>query len=161
IFAVAAYAGLRRGEIEALRWSAYRDGELHVEYSIWSGKIGTPKSKSSKAAVPVIRQLAERLEIHRLRCGDPAEGWIFSTSEQTPFEPAQRREPNHSSNPQPLPSLWRDGRQSPAALARREETVLWFRARRTNTGVAWLPRGTARPRNQPAPARGSRQNHSA
>jgi integrase len=33
--------------------------------------------------VPVIRQLAERLELYRLRCG--GDGWIFSTSNHTPL----------------------------------------------------------------------------
>jgi len=85
IFAIAAYSGLRRGEIEGLKWENYRDGHLHVEFSVWSGKVGTPKSKSSRAAVPVIPLLAERLELHRKRVGNPTKGWIFNTSNNTPL----------------------------------------------------------------------------
>lgn len=79
-FAVAAYAGLRRGEIEGLEWPDYRDGELHIERSIVNGKPSTPKTAMSAAAVPVIRPLAERLEMHRLKYGNPSKGPIFATS---------------------------------------------------------------------------------
>jgi len=85
VFAVASYAGLRRGEIEGLRWSDWRDGHLHVERSIWNGEVMEPKSKKSKAAVPVIPQLAARLEMHRLLCGEPTDGWIFKTSNDNPL----------------------------------------------------------------------------
>lgn len=84
-FAVAAYAGLRRGEIEGLQWTDYRDGELHVSRSIVNGQVSTPKTAMSSAAVPVIRPLADRLEIHRLRSGNPTSGPIFSTSIGTPY----------------------------------------------------------------------------
>jgi integrase len=79
-FAVAAYAGLRAGEIEALEWCDYHDGALHINRSIWNGTVVTPKTTGSCAPVPVIRPLAERLEIHRLRCGNPQSGPIFTNS---------------------------------------------------------------------------------
>lgn len=79
-FAVAAYAGLRRGEIEGLQWPDYHDGELHVSRSIVNGQASTPKTAMSSAAVPVIRPLAERLEMHRLKNGNPSKGPIFATS---------------------------------------------------------------------------------
>jgi integrase len=77
-FAVAAYAGLRLGEIEGLRWDDYRNGEIHVSRSIWNGRATDPKTRQSCASVPVIRQLAERLEMHRLRCGNPQNGPMFA-----------------------------------------------------------------------------------
>lgn len=85
IFAIAAYSGLRRGEIEGLKWEDYRDGHLHVERSIWNGETVEPKSKKSKAAVPVIKQLAERLAMHHERHDKPTTGWIFNTSNDTPL----------------------------------------------------------------------------
>jgi integrase len=85
IFAVAAYSGLRRGEVEGLQWSDYRDGELNVNRSIWNGEAVAPKTVKSKAAVPVIRPLAERLEMHRLRSGNPEAGPIFCTTSGTPL----------------------------------------------------------------------------
>lgn len=86
-FAVAAYAGLRRGEIEGLEWADYRDGELHVERSIVNGRASTPKTAMSSAAVPVIRPLAERMEMHRLKNGNPEAGPIFRTSAVTQEHP--------------------------------------------------------------------------
>lgn len=79
-FAVAAFMGLRIGEIEALQWEDYRDREMHISRSIWNGHIGAPKTRKSAAPVPVIRQLAERLELHRLHSGNPEAGPIFANS---------------------------------------------------------------------------------
>ena len=45
-----------------------------------NGRELPTKTKKSKAPVPVIRQLAERLELHRLRRGNPKAGPIFATS---------------------------------------------------------------------------------
>jgi len=79
-FAFAAFMGLRHGEIHGLRWENYVDGEMHISRSIWNGHVTTPKTRKSRAPVPVIRQLAERLELHRLRCGNPQTGPIFANS---------------------------------------------------------------------------------
>jgi len=77
-FAIAAFMGLRYGEIRGLLWENYRDGEMHVCRSIWNGRVTDPKTRKGRAPVPVIRQLAERLEMHRLRCGNPQSGPIFT-----------------------------------------------------------------------------------
>jgi hypothetical protein len=79
-FATASFAGLRRGEIEGLEWTDYRNGFLWVNRSIWNGHSEEPKTEKSKAFVPVIRQLAERLDMYKLRCGNPALGPIFANS---------------------------------------------------------------------------------
>jgi integrase len=79
-FAVAAYMGLRHGEIQGLLWENYRDGEMFVSRSIWNGRISDPKTRKGRSPVPVIRQLAERLEMHRLRCGNPQTGPIFANA---------------------------------------------------------------------------------
>ena len=76
-FAVACYTGLRVGEICGLNWEDFADSELRVCRSIWSGIVNEPKTRKSKASVPVIRQLAERLEMHRLRSGNPQSGPMF------------------------------------------------------------------------------------
>ena len=82
-FAIAALAGLRRGEIEGLDWSDCHDGALWVSRSIWNGRELPTKTRKSSAPVPVIRQLAERLDLHRLRCGNPQSGPMFATSLKT------------------------------------------------------------------------------
>ena len=77
-FAVAALMGLRCGEIQGLLWENYRNGEIYVSRSIWNGCVNDPKTRKGRAPVPVIRQLADRLEMHRLRCGNPQSGPIFA-----------------------------------------------------------------------------------
>ena len=77
-FAVAGFMGLRCGEIQGLLWENYRDGEIYVSRSIWNGRVNDPKTRKGRAPVPVIRQLADRLEMHRLRCGNPQSGPIFA-----------------------------------------------------------------------------------
>jgi integrase len=79
-FAVAGFMGLRHGEIQGLLWENYRDGEMYVSRSIWNGRISDPKTRKGRAPVPVIRQLADRLEIHRLRVGSPVAGPIFANA---------------------------------------------------------------------------------
>src|SRR5712692_5456586 len=79
-FAVAAFMGLRHGEIQGLLWENYRDGELYVSRSIWNGRVSDPKTRKGRAPIPVIRQLADRLEMHRLRSGNPLAGPIFANS---------------------------------------------------------------------------------
>lgn len=84
-FAVAAFMGLRHGEIQGLLWENYRDGELYVSRSIWNGRVSDPKTRKGRAPVPVIRQLADRLEMHRLRSGNPQTGPIFANSVGNPL----------------------------------------------------------------------------
>ena len=84
-FAVAAFMGLRRGEIQGLLWENYRDGEMYVSRSIWNGRTTEPKTRKGRAPVPVIRQLAERLEIHRLRSGNPQNGPVFPNTVGKPL----------------------------------------------------------------------------
>jgi integrase len=79
-FAFAAFLGLRHGEIEGLLWENYADGEMHITRSVWHGHVNPPKTRKSAAPVPVIRQLSERIEMHRLRCGNPQSGPIFANS---------------------------------------------------------------------------------
>ena len=84
-FAVAAFMGLRHGEIQGLLWENYRDGELFVSRSIWNGRVTDPKTRKGRAPVPVIRQLADRLEMHRLRSANPEAGPIFANATGKPL----------------------------------------------------------------------------
>jgi integrase len=80
VFAVAGFMGLRQGEIQGLLWENYQNGEIFVSRSIWNGRVNEPKTRKGRAPVPVIRQLAERLEMHRLRCGNLQNGPIFTNT---------------------------------------------------------------------------------
>jgi len=91
-FAIAVFAGLRLSEIKGLRWEDIRNlpqqsGEqnkprraINVSRGIWNNRLQETKTEASKAPVPLIRHLADRLECHRLRCGNPESGWVFPNS---------------------------------------------------------------------------------
>ena len=85
---VAAYTGLRIGEIEGLRWEDVHGDTIVVGRSIWNGHVGLPKTKKSKAPVAIVRQLAELLKLHHARCGSPTSGPIFCTQLGTPLSMA-------------------------------------------------------------------------
>jgi integrase len=84
IFAVAAFTGLRRSELQGLRWEDYQAGQIRVSRAIWQGHVSDPKTGSSKGAVPVIKQVAERLEFHRLRHGNAQQGPMFPNGKKKP-----------------------------------------------------------------------------
>jgi integrase len=84
-FAVAAFMGLRHGEIQGLLWENYHDGEMYVSRSIWNGRTTEPKTRKGRAPVPVIKQLAERLEMHRLRAGSTTKGPVFANASGKPL----------------------------------------------------------------------------
>jgi integrase len=84
IFAVAAFTGLRRGEIRGMRWQDYRNGQIHVSQSIWEGHTTLPKTILSKGAVPVIKPVTRMLDAHRMRCGNPETGPVFAARNGKP-----------------------------------------------------------------------------
>jgi len=70
IWATALYAGLRRGELQALRWADvdFDAGLIRVERS-WDQREGPiePKSRAGCRRVPLVRTLRTELAAHRLR----------------------------------------------------------------------------------------------
>jgi len=78
VVAVAAFTGLREGEIRGLRWVDFVGGELHVRRSIWRTHVGETKTGGSDGAVPVIPLLQTILEEHRSRYPQNGQGWIFA-----------------------------------------------------------------------------------
>jgi integrase len=62
VFAVAAFAGLRQGEIRGLDWLDYNGHVLTVARSIWGKHVNLPKTTQSQAAVPVIKPLRDLLD---------------------------------------------------------------------------------------------------
>jgi integrase len=78
MIAAAAFTGVRRGELRGMFWENYKDGEFLIARSIWNGIATDPKSKKSKAPVPIIGKLAAKLSEHRTRQGNPISGPVFS-----------------------------------------------------------------------------------
>ena len=91
LWATAVYAGLRRGELQALRWQAIdlRTGVITVEHA-WDREAGliAPKSRSALRRVPLSGTLRRHLIAHRLRCGARPRDFVFSATGERPFDPA-------------------------------------------------------------------------
>ena len=91
VVATAAYGGFREGELRGLQWEDYQLaaddslGMLFVTRSVWRQHINAPKTKKSRAPVPVIPQLAARLAAWRSLSGNPATGPIFPNGQGRPL----------------------------------------------------------------------------
>jgi integrase len=85
LWATALYAGLRRGELQALRWTDVDldAGLIRVERS-WDPKAGPiePKSRAGRRRVPLVRPLRAELAAHRLRQGGGGEGLVLGRGER-------------------------------------------------------------------------------
>jgi integrase len=93
VVATAAYTGLRLGELQGLTWADYTPpaegndlGLLHVRRSIWRGIVGEPKTEESKAAVPVVPQLAAKLATFRRFTAYQDRGPIFVNAVGKPMD---------------------------------------------------------------------------
>jgi integrase len=82
---VAAFSGLRRSELAGLLWENYRDSEIMVTRSVWEGHVSEPKTRKSKAPVPVITPLAQILNAWHQQCGNPEAGVMFPSGTRTPL----------------------------------------------------------------------------
>jgi integrase len=64
-----AFTGLRKSELRGLTWGSYNGEQLSVDRSVWNSTVSEPKTKKSRAPIPVVRPLADALEAYRLRAG--------------------------------------------------------------------------------------------
>jgi integrase len=85
IVAAAAFTGARKGELRGFLWEHYDGEQIRISQSYWRGHVQEPKTKKSKAPVPVIAQLSERLNLHRVLNGNPARGLMFQSLEGKPL----------------------------------------------------------------------------
>ena len=77
VFALAAFLGLRPGEIAGLQWADVSDEWIHVRRSSWRGITGTTKTPESVASVPLISPVRELLVAWRLQSTSE---WVFPSN---------------------------------------------------------------------------------
>jgi integrase len=101
VCAVAAFTGLTRSEIPALKWEDYNGREINVARKKWQGHIGSPKTEAREAAVPVAPLLQEILAKYKANKDFPPVegGWMFyGQKEKKPIDMdnlSRREIPNH------------------------------------------------------------------
>jgi integrase len=88
LWATAFYAGLRRGELRALRVADINETCIHVEYG-WDDREGqqAPKSLSGRRDVPLTKTLRAFLTAHLERTGRIGEDLVFGRDAALPFTP--------------------------------------------------------------------------
>lgn len=86
VVATAAFLGVRKGELRGLLWENYNGSEMRVTQSIWEGFATEPKTRKSKAPIPVIGPLATKLNGHRLAQRNPERGLIFTSGNGKPLD---------------------------------------------------------------------------
>jgi integrase len=81
--AVAAFLGLRGNEIRGLEWQDYTGSEIRVMRSRWEWFVNEPKTRKSKAPVPVILPVQRFMDQFRLSAPNPSSGPIFANMKGT------------------------------------------------------------------------------
>lgn len=84
LIATAAFTGVLKSELRALRWEHYNGQEMKITQKAWGRHIGPPK-RDSRGDVPVIPLLAQYLDRQRLAAGDPVSGHMFANTLGTPM----------------------------------------------------------------------------
>jgi integrase len=86
LWATAFYAGLRRGELRALRVVDVNETCIHVEFG-WDDKEGqqAPKSLAGRRDVPLTETLRAFLDVHLERTGRSGEDLVFGRTATEPF----------------------------------------------------------------------------
>jgi integrase len=94
IWATAMYAGLRRGELRALRCSDIDFGEALIRISrSWDDHEGeqTPKTAGSERKVPIVPALEALLKAHMKSVGRTGSALVFGRTPEEPFIPTTIR----------------------------------------------------------------------
>ncbi len=99
LWATAMYAGLRRGELLALRWQDIDlpNALLHVRrsYDPKEGLFITPKSRAGRRTAPIPSVLRGLLIEHRLATGR-SEGLVYGATPERPFTPSNASRRAHT-----------------------------------------------------------------
>ena len=75
---LATVAGMRPGEIFALKWKYIKTDDVEIEQRLYRGKIDSPKTNQSKRSVALSQGLQAEIAKWRFMSGDPGpEAWVF------------------------------------------------------------------------------------
>ncbi len=85
MIAIGGFAGLRNGELRGLLIESYDGDSILVSQSAWQSHVRKPKTKASRAHVPVISQLRARVDRHLASMGSPTSGLMFPNSVGKPI----------------------------------------------------------------------------
>jgi integrase len=85
IVAAASFTGARKSELRGFRWEDYDGEQVRISQSYWRSHRQEPKTRKSRAPVPVIAQLTERLNLHRQLSGNPSSGLMFQSPARKPM----------------------------------------------------------------------------
>jgi integrase len=86
VIALSFFAGLRPGEIAAVRWEDFDANSVHIRRAVVRGIVGTCKTPESEATLPLIDQVLVPLELWRQKCGHPKVGWVLESKNGTPAD---------------------------------------------------------------------------
>lgn len=84
---LATIAGMRPGEIFALKWRHVETDHIEIEQRLYRGKIDSPKTYQSRRSVALSRDLQSAIARWKALSGDPGpEAWVFpSETLKTPL----------------------------------------------------------------------------
>lgn len=71
--------------LQGLHRENYDGEQVLISQSYWRGHALEPKTRESKAPVPIIRQLAQRLGLHRSLSGNSVQGLMFPSPAGKPI----------------------------------------------------------------------------
>lgn len=84
IVRLAIFAGMRPGEIFALKWQHVSEDSVQIEQRIYQGKIGTPKShRSKRSAACTPKIVSEFQEWKALAPSSQPDAWVFPSERMT------------------------------------------------------------------------------
>ena len=87
VLALSCFLALRPGEIAALKWEDFDNESVHIRRSVVRGHVDVPKTPESVADLPLVDpRFLIPLELWRQKSGNPKQGWLFPSRNDTPVD---------------------------------------------------------------------------
>jgi integrase len=82
VMALSFFLGLRKGEIQGLKWGDIDESYMHIRRGITRNHVSTPKTKKSVRTLPLIQPVKGLLSLWRAKCDD-GQVWLFQNKRGT------------------------------------------------------------------------------